>query len=153
MQLHCLAIDKVRFKPYQQGCEEYLKRLRRYVKVNSRELKPARGQQSPDALKEIEGARLLDALPPSCVVVALDERGVSMTSEALARWLDARFAIAEQPCFIIGGAFGLAPVVRQRAKLTLQLSAMTLPHELARLFLFEQLYRSMTILRGEPYHK
>ena len=86
-------------------------------------------------------------------VVALDERGRSMSTEAFAKWMTDRRDRAEDTTFVIGGAFGLDATVRDRATLVLSLSPWTLPHEMARLLLAEQLYRAGTIHRGEPYHK
>ena len=86
-------------------------------------------------------------------MVALDERGRSMSTDAFARWLGGRRDRAEDTTFVIGGAFGLDDEVRKRASLLLSLSPWTLPHDMARLLLAEQLYRAGTIIRGEPYHK
>ena len=85
--------------------------------------------------------------------MACDAGGTSFTSERFAEWLQRLREDARDVAFVIGGAFGLAPEVRERAELTLSLAPWTLPHELARLVLAEQLYRAGTIGRGEPYHK
>ena len=101
-----------------------------------------------------EGPELLAAVPPGAVVVALDGRGRDLTSEAFAdqlgRWRDeGTRAVA----FLIGGADGLGPAVRERASLVLSLGSMTWPHMLVRAMLAEQLYRATTILAGHPYHR
>jgi 23S rRNA (pseudouridine1915-N3)-methyltransferase len=101
-----------------------------------------------------EGERLLAKVPDGFELIALDRKGVEWSSERLARHIEllgvnARPGIA----LMIGGAFGLAPEVLDRADRLLSLSAMTLPHELARLVITEQIYRAGTIQRGEPYHK
>jgi 23S rRNA (pseudouridine1915-N3)-methyltransferase len=103
---------------------------------------------------EEEGKRLLARVPAGAEVVALDRRGAAWSSERLARYLD-ELAIRASPgaAFLIGGAFGLSEEVLARASHRLSLSALTFPHELARLIMAEQLYRAGTILRGEPYHK
>jgi 23S rRNA (pseudouridine1915-N3)-methyltransferase len=102
-------------------------------------------RQEADALTAAAGAS---------VRVVMDERGQLLTSAELAqqleRWMNSG---AKQISFIIGGAAGLEPSLRDSADLLLALSPMTLPHELARVILSEQLYRAMTIIRGEPYHK
>jgi 23S rRNA (pseudouridine1915-N3)-methyltransferase len=99
-----------------------------------------------------EGDRLLERAAGSSIV-ACDVGGRAMTSEEFAGWLQAAREGARDLCFVIGGAHGLSDAVREQARSTLSLSAFTLPHELARLVLAEQLYRAGTIVRGEPYHK
>ena len=105
-------------------------------------------------MREAEADRLLARLAGDARVVALTRTGGGMNSRELARYLERLAAEAVgNVAFVIGGAFGLSPRVRARADRTLALSPMTLPHEMARLVLAEQLYRAGTILRGEPYHK
>ena len=86
-------------------------------------------------------------------ILALDEKGKSLGSVAFAKWLDQHQAQGRHVVLVIGGDDGLDEAVRARAQLTLSLSAMTMPHRLARLVLMEQLYRAFSILRGEPYHR
>ena len=110
------------------------------------------GRDAPRAVAD-EGADLLRLLPPNAHVVALDVGGRVVSSVALAEhlselMLDGRSDIA----FVLGGAAGLAAEVRERADESLSLSALTLPHQLARVVLLEQLYRSFRIMRNEPYH-
>jgi 23S rRNA (pseudouridine1915-N3)-methyltransferase len=100
-----------------------------------------------------EAARLSRALPRGAFVVALDERGREMTTAELARWLDARRRDGRDLAFLIGGADGLAEEAKRAAQATLRLSAMTLPHGLARVLLAEQLYRAASILENHPYHR
>lgn len=109
----------------------------------------ASGQKARDE----EGAALLSKLGPRDVLVALDERGKALGSVEFARWLQTQQANGRDLACAIGGDEGLSDAVRARAGLILSLSAMTLPHRLARLVLMEQLYRAFTIVRGEPYHK
>ena len=85
--------------------------------------------------------------------MALDERGREFTTQQLARWLDARRQDGRDIAFMIGGADGLAPELKSAAELLLRLSAMTLPHGLARVLLAEQLYRALSIIGGHPYHR
>ncbi|MFI5228891.1 MAG: 23S rRNA (pseudouridine(1915)-N(3))-methyltransferase RlmH, partial [Gemmatimonadales bacterium] len=106
-----------------------------------------------DLVRDREGERLLAAVPPSAEVVACDLSGRQMTSEQFAAWLQRLRERARDVALVIGGAFGLGDVVKQRASTSLALASWTLPHELARLVLAEQLYRAGSILRGEPYHK
>jgi 23S rRNA (pseudouridine1915-N3)-methyltransferase len=135
---------------------DYEQRIRHYFSFEAVEVKEesaARGR-SPQQVVEAEGERLLARLPAAGEVVALDRTGEQWSSERLAKHLEG-LGLSGRPdvVFVIGGAFGLAPAVLERAERRLSLSAMTLPHELARLVMTEQLYRAGTILRGEPYHK
>lgn len=133
---------------------EYERRAARYFPFEAVEVKeqPARGDGSK--AMEAEGKRLLARVPPGVEVVALHRGGRSWSSDRLARYL-AELGLRASPgaAFLIGGAFGLSPEVLARADHLLSLSAFTLPHELARLVMTEQIYRAGTIARGEPYHK
>ena len=108
---------------------------------------------SPELVREREGERLAERLPGDAIVVACDPGGVVMDSALFARWLQDQRESARSVAFVIGGAHGLGTAVRQRANRRLSLAPWTLPHEVARLVLVEQLYRAGTIMRGEPYHK
>jgi 23S rRNA (pseudouridine1915-N3)-methyltransferase len=134
---------------------EYESRAARYWPLEVREAKaePARGA-SPEQVCAREGERLLALLPAGAAVTACDVGGKAMTSEEFATWLQReRERASHDVAFVIGGAFGLSKAVRERARGRLALAPWTLPHELARLVLAEQLYRAGTIQRGEPYHK
>lgn len=104
-------------------------------------------------VRRLEGERLLEGVAPRAVCVACDEGGDALDSRAFATWLRDLRERARDVTFLIGGAHGLDPAVRARADRALALAPWTLPHELARLVLAEQLYRAGTIGRGEPYHK
>lgn len=138
-----------------EAVREYEHRAGRYWKLEVVEV----GQESArslsgDQVKAAEAKRILDRIPAHLEVVALTRDGKGMHSPALARWLETRSVeAAPGVAFVIGGAFGLGEAVLDRSRTSLSLSDMTLPHEMARLFLAEQLYRAGTILRGEPYHK
>lgn len=119
------------------------------MKLELVELSAGRGEKA----LETEAASLLSLQRPRERLVALDERGRGLTSLQLAEELDRAQSASVDLLFVVGGDEGLHPSVRARAHLVLALSAMTLPHRLARLVLVEQLYRAATILRGEPYHK
>lgn len=109
--------------------------------------------QKPLASAALEAERLLKAVGPRGWLVALDERGEARTSEGLARLLE---DAAQSGCtglwFAVGGAYGHAPVVRERARTVLRLSTFVLNHAVARVVLAEQIYRACTIRAGEPYH-
>jgi 23S rRNA (pseudouridine1915-N3)-methyltransferase len=133
---------------------EYETRAGRYWPLQVHEVReePARSG-SADLVREREGERLLAAIPPGAQVVACELTGKAMSSAQFATWLQQLRERARDVAIVIGGANGLGDVVRQRATSTLALAPWTLPHELARLVLAEQLYRAGTIGRGEPYHK
>jgi 23S rRNA (pseudouridine1915-N3)-methyltransferase len=133
---------------------EYERRAARYWPLSVREVKEAGGRSvAPAVTKRLEGEKLLDACLPRGEIVACDERGSAMTSAEFASWLGRLRDTGGAVSFIIGGAFGLDDAVRSRATKLLAIAPWTLPHEMARLVLSEQLYRAGTILRGEPYHK
>ncbi len=136
--------------------DDYEARLRHYWKFEVVEVEAGAGRGSPteEAVREAEGARILGRIPEGHELWVLTREGRGMDSPALARTLGERQLHAAPPLVLaIGGAFGFDPSVVARASRELSLSPFTLPHELARLLLVEQLYRAGTILRGEPYHK
>jgi len=141
------------------GFEEYARRMPRESPLVLREIRPeaiAAGQSSPaavDRVRRIEGERLRSGLPAGCLVVALDERGKVHCTEAFARLISGWAQEGRDVVFLIGGAEGLDPALKQSAHLMLSLSAMTLPHQLVRVLLAEQLYRAVSLLRNHPYHR
>lgn len=153
MRIRIVAVGRDRSGLYAPAVEEYARRLARYVNFGIEEVPEARRHAGTPRASEEEGLALLARLGERERVVALDERGEEETSQAfasrVARWL----ARGQDVALVVGGSDGLAPAVKARADETLALSRMTLAHRLARLVLAEQLYRAMTILRGEPYHK
>lgn len=154
MKLCLLCVGRLSLGYLREGAGDFEGRLKRYAPLRVVELKEEKGgKQDPAYIREQEGRRILDRIPDGSFVVALDERGRSLTSEGLAELLE-RHMLQATPelTLIIGGAYGLSDAVRQRADLILSLSAMTLTHQMARLLLLEQLYRGYTILRNEPYH-
>jgi 23S rRNA (pseudouridine1915-N3)-methyltransferase len=135
--------------------EEYAKRMPRGMKTDLIEIRPeprASGKTAQQ-LTRAEAARIGRAVPRGAFVVALDERGREITTTGLARWLEERRRDGGDLAFLIGGADGLAEDVKRGAQATLRLSAMTLPHGLARVLLAEQLYRAASILENHPYHR
>jgi 23S rRNA (pseudouridine1915-N3)-methyltransferase len=139
-----LAVGKVKEPGLRQAIDEYLRRIGRHFSIEEVEIR--------DAPAPALAAALEKKLETSADLVVLDVSGKAMTSESFARWLDARTAQGKgRIVFLIGGADGLPPKIVERAHERLSLSPMTFPHRLARLMLAEQLYRAVTILRGEPY--
>jgi 23S rRNA (pseudouridine1915-N3)-methyltransferase len=143
--------ERTRFGPL---FDDYLERIRRFGVVADARWVPdvrAGGRFSDAHVKEREARSLRDALPERGRVIALDPSGTTLTSEEFARRLEGWSVTCAT--FVLGGPLGLDPSLRRAAHATVSLSAMTLPHELARLVLAEQVYRAVTILRGAPYHK
>jgi 23S rRNA (pseudouridine1915-N3)-methyltransferase len=141
------------------GFEDYVRRMPREARIDLTEIKPAqRGRQAPSAatvnriLKE-ESTRILAALPPGCVKIALDEHGSPLATADLARKLSAWLQGGRDIAFIIGSADGLDQDLKKGADMLLSLSAMTLPHALVRVMLAEQLYRAMSMNQNHPYHR
>ncbi len=132
---------------------EYTGRIQRYDRLDYIELPGSRKGMPAQKALETETRQLLNCLAPSDWLVLLDERGKLMDSRQMASWLEKQMNHSgRRLCFAIGGAWGFAPEVTERAAFRLSLSLMTLPHQLARLFFAEQLYRAFTILNNEPYH-
>jgi 23S rRNA (pseudouridine1915-N3)-methyltransferase len=153
MKLRVLAVGRDRSGLYAPAAAEYAARLGRYVRFELVELPEARKHAGTPRAKEEEGASLLARIDPREHVVALDERGKEYTSVELARRVEAWLGAGRDLALVIGGSDGLSPEVLERAGEKVALSRLTLAHRLARVVLLEQLYRAMTILRGEPYHK
>ncbi|MBA3889771.1 MAG: 23S rRNA (pseudouridine(1915)-N(3))-methyltransferase RlmH [Gemmatimonadaceae bacterium] len=154
MRFLVVAVGKPRDAALAAAIREYEGRAARYWPLATHDVReePARSATSAQ-VRDREGQRLLEKVPAGCRVVCCDPGGDALSSEQFARWLsDAREA-ARDMAFVIGGAYGLSEPLLQRAERKLLLAPWTLPHDLARLVLAEQLYRAGTILRGEPYHK
>jgi 23S rRNA (pseudouridine1915-N3)-methyltransferase len=152
MQLLLLAVGKLR-PTLREVCDDYLRRTQRVIVVTERELRQA-GQGGDTAWqREDEGRRILEHLPSGMPVVLLDRVGESWSSEQLAERMGQWRLAARDRAIVIGGATGVSPAVRARADLVWSLGPLTLPHELVRVVLAEQLYRATTILQGQPYHK
>jgi len=137
-----------------EGVEHYLKRLRPLLPVEWEEVRAARhsGRSVAQALAA-EGQALLKRIAPADRLVLLDERGKALTSRGLADWLTrVRQLPIASAALVVGGADGVSEEVKRRADETIALSPMTLPHQLVRVVLLEQLYRAATILAGQPYH-
>ena len=139
----------------QDGFHEYARRMPPEVRVELTEVKPEeRGPgRSTDKAKALEGERILAALPQGASLLALDERGKSVSTQGLSVMLAEWMRDASHPAFAIGGADGLSDEVKARADKLVSLSALTLPHGLVRVLLAEQLYRAWSLLARHPYHR
>jgi 23S rRNA (pseudouridine1915-N3)-methyltransferase len=146
-----VAIGRPRNQPLAEAISDYETRAGRYWPLEVREVREGKGADAT-AVRRDEGGRITETIGRQ-PFVACDERGRSFDSRAFADWMREARDSGRDVTFVIGGAFGLDETVAAAAQLQLSLAPWTLPHELARLVLAEQLYRAGTILRGEPYHK
>jgi 23S rRNA (pseudouridine1915-N3)-methyltransferase len=138
-----------------EGYEDYARRLPREWPLELVELRPeARNENSEtERLLRVEASRIAPQIEGDWIKVVLDERGERVGTEAFAKKLAAWDSAGLRAAFVIGSADGLAAEVKQGADWLLSLSALTLPHGLARVLLAEQLYRAVSLLRGHPYHR
>ena len=151
MDIVILAVGRLR-SYYRDACDDYLRRLRRYARVEEREVRETPGA-TPAVGQRRDDAALLERVPDGATLVALARAGSTWSSREVAgrleRWRDAARPLA----FVVGGSHGLGPAVLERAAVRWSLGPLTLPHELARVVVLEQVYRGFTILAREPYHK
>lgn len=155
MKLKVIAVGRVRTDFFRAGCEEYAARLRHFHTLEVREIRDGRRKGGrADRWRREEADAILAARSPGAALVTLDERGRTFTSAAFAEWLrKQRDDGVGEIAFAIGGPDGLDASVRKAATQIWAFGPLTLPHELARLVLLEQLYRASTILAGHPYHR
>lgn len=154
MIFHLLAVGRVRDAALAEASEQYRRRASRYFKLKITEVREAgrAAGRAADA-RRLEGVALLKNLPDDATLVALSRDGESEDSRGFADRMSRWQRDARDVCFLIGGAGGLDASVLERCDGRLSISSWTLPHELARVVLLEQIYRAGTILKGEPYHK
>ena len=155
MKITLITVGKTSFDFVKEGMAMYEKRIGRYLSYTRVEIPALSGTASlsPEEVKEKEGSLILKKIKEGDRLVLLDEKGQRYTSTA---WASRLGRLMDTGCrslvFVIGGAYGFSPKVREAAAEMLSLSDMTFSHQIIRLFFTEQLYRAMTILRGEPYH-
>jgi 23S rRNA (pseudouridine1915-N3)-methyltransferase len=140
------------------GFDDYTRRMPREMPIDLIEIRPQRRptKASPPEIAKIlaaEGSRIRAAIPPACGLVALDEHGKSFTTSQFARLLEGWRRAGRDVAFVIGSADGLDLKLKQSAGLLLSLSSLTLPHQLVRVLLAEQLYRGAAVLHNHPYHR
>ena len=159
MSVSILCVGKLREKYWAEAADEYVKRLNRLMPVTITEIpdEPEPAQPGEALCKQVmkkEGDKLLRVIEPQDYVIALCIKGQSLSSEMLAEKLSALFTQGKSRIvFVIGGSLGLDEAVVQRANERMSMSSMTFPHQLARVMLLEQLFRSAKINAGERYHK
>ena len=154
-----LCVGKLKEAYWRDACAEYEKRLGAFCRFRLVEVAEERLPDNPSAAQisatvEAEGKRLLDQIPRDSAVIPLCIEGKEMDSPALAARMQ-KLAVdgTSHITFIIGGSWGMSEAVKSRAVLRLSMSPMTFPHQLMRVILLEQIYRSYRIISGEPYHK
>ena len=159
MKIKIVTVGKLKEKYLKDGIAEYTKRISRFAKLEMIELAD---EKTPDKASELEnqkileteGARILSKVGERDFVVVLAIEGKTFSSEDFSKQLEqASIKGYSTLTFIIGGSLGLAPVVKNRANLSVSFGRLTLPHQLMRLVLVEQVYRAFTIHQGSPYHK
>ena len=159
MKLHILAIGHKPPAWVAAGFEDYVRRMPREARIELTEIKPvprSSQTQSSASISRIlaeEKSRILAAMPPGCVRIALDERGKQLTTADLARKLTVWMQGGRDVAFMIGSADGLDQELKMNADLLLGLSVMTLPHAMVRVLLAEQLYRATSMIQNHPYHR
>lgn len=155
MEIELLTVGKTTIRFVEDGIAEYSKRLKHYIPYSIKSLPDVKNASKMDQAKqkEAEGEKILDTISNSDFVVLLDERGKQYSSIEFSAFLEKQMISGRRKVvFVVGGPYGFSQPVYDRANSLLSLSKMTFNHEMVRLFFTEQIYRAMTILRGEPYH-
>ena len=159
MKITILCVGKVKEKFYREGIEEFVKRLSRYCKLEIIEVADEKTDENASEteirlVKEKEGEKLLKNIKDDAYVITLCIDGKQLDSEELSEKIE-KLGVqgTSHICFIIGGSLGLADEVIKKSDFKLSFSPMTFPHQLMRLILLEQIYRSYRIMNNEPYHK
>ena len=159
MKIKVVTVGKLKEKYLKDGISEYSKRISRFAKLEMIELAdektPDRASESENQkILEIEGQRILSKVGDRDFVIALAIEGRTFSSEEFSKQLEeASIKGFSTLTFIIGGSLGLSSAVKNRANLSVSFGRLTLPHQLMRLVLVEQIYRAFTIQQGSPYHK
>lgn len=159
MKIKVVTVGKLKEKYLKDGIEEYLKRISRFAKFEMIELAdektPDKASESENQkILEIEGQRILSKVGDRDFVIVLAIEGKTFSSEEFSKQLEeASIKGFSTLTFIIGGSLGLSSSVKNRANLSVSFGRLTLPHQLMRLVLVEQIYRAFTIQQGSPYHK
>lgn len=155
MEIVLLVVGETSTPYIVRGIDEYMSRLKRYISYSVITIPDVKNSGKLTALqqKDVESEQILSRIEKSDYLVLLDERGKMLTSLEFAEYLQKKMASGlKRLVYVVGGPYGFGQKVYDRADALLSLSKMTFTHEMVRLFFSEQLYRAMTILRGEPYH-
>ena len=152
MKLSIVAASNRQPQWVEDAFDHYARRFSGGMRLQYKQLRLS-GQRETERRLADEGKKLLAAVPAGADIIVLDQGGESWSTRKLAGLLEGWMADATQPCFVIGGPDGLAPAVFAAARYRWSLSALTLPHALARILVAEALYRSFSVLSGHPYHR
>lgn len=154
MKITLLVVGKTTDQRLQTLIEDYQQRLKHYIPFEIVVIPDLRNAKAltQTQIKEQEGIEILRRITPAMDVILLDEHGREYRSIEYAQWIQKKMAAGRDVTFIVGGPYGFSPAVYERANGKISLSKMTFSHQMIRLFFTEQIYRAMTILRGEPYH-
>ena len=155
MEIVLLTVGKTDVPWVKEGLDLYVSRLKHYVPFRLDEIPQLKGvgALSPEQIKQKEGELILKHVPEGAALILLDEHGKEFRSIEFASWLERELSAGGKTlCFAVGGAYGFSEAVRNRARCSISLSKMTFSHQMVRTVFAEQLYRALTILRGEPYH-
>jgi 23S rRNA (pseudouridine1915-N3)-methyltransferase len=155
MKIHIVAVGSRMPRWIEDGYAEYAGRMPKTARLTLSEVRPESRTtgRTVEQMMELEARRIESVLPADSERVALDERGREFSTREMANWLDRQIESSRDVAFMIGGPDGLASRLKSTAGLQMRLSAMTLPHGLARVLLAEQLYRAVSILQNHPYHR
>ncbi len=155
MKVTLIVVGKTKESHIEKGLEEYINRVKHYIPFEIKELPGIKnaGKMTREEIMLNEGRVIMKFLKDNSLMVLLDNRGREFTSEAFASWLQKTMTQSmQQLYFVIGGAYGFSDEVKKRADMKISLSRMTFSHQIVRLIFAEQLYRALTIIKGEPYH-
>lgn len=159
MKIKIIGVGKLKESYLKEGIQEYVKRLQAYADVEVIEVDDEPIPKNPSLAQEVmvkakEGRRVLDKVKQADFMILLDVAGTEMDSVDLSKYLEKQMIEGHSTIdFVLGGSLGNSEDVLERADYRLSMSRMTFPHQLARLILVEQIYRSFKIMKGEPYHK
>lgn len=159
MNINIIVVGKIKEKYMREGIQEFQKRLSRYCNLNIIEIDDEKAPENlsnkdMERVKEKEGKKILSKIPQNTFIISLEIEGKQFSSEELSKRVENLMVSGvNDMTFIIGGSLGLSEEVKTRSNLKLSFSKMTFPHQLMRLILLEQVYRSFRIMKGEPYHK
>ncbi len=154
MQIDLIVVGKLKEKSMQQMCNEYIKRLGSYCKLNVIELKDESNNLEESLVITREALAIEKVLDEKSYIIIMDIDGKQMTSEQFSTKIDEITTYENSKItFVIGGSLGIDPSIKAKANLRMSFSKMTFPHQLFRVMLLEQIYRQFRIARNEPYHK
>ena len=158
LNVKLITIGTLKESYLREAAKEYEKRLGAYCKFTEVNLSEVKLSDKPsakeiDAALEAEGKQILAAMSPRAYKIALCVEGKQLSSEQLAKRIEEIGQTHGEVCLVIGSSFGLSPAVKSACDLRLSVSALTFPHQLARVVLYEVLYRCMNIIKGTKYHK